>query len=381
MLADKLISLGVLVSGVAHEINNPNNFIMLNAPTLKKAWESIEPIIEKYYRENGDFIMGGLEYSEMRDEIPGLLSGIMEGSRRIEGIVKDLKDYSRHDSIGRTQLVDVNKAIESSVRLLDHMLRKSSNHFSVEFGENLPSINGNVQKLEQVVINLIQNACQALTNNGQCISVKSSYHKKKNGIVIEVRDEGVGIPTEELPRIMEPFFSTKQGYGGTGLGLSVCSDIIKEHQGKIDVESREGAGSTFRVFLPVTKKAKQTRILVVDDDDILREGITNVLKTNKNYRVEEASNGAEAFLLIGHRRPDLIVLDIHMPDMDGVEVCRLLKEMEELSDIKVVVITGFPDSPKGRKVVELGFTNILPKPFTIPDLTGMVKIVLEEVPL
>jgi signal transduction histidine kinase/CheY-like chemotaxis protein/GAF domain-containing protein len=378
MLADKLISLGVLVSSVAHEINNPNNFIMLNAPILNDVWGSITPILERYYRDNGEFIMGGLEYTEMRDEIPGLLSGIVEGARRIERIVKDLKDYSRHDSVGGTQLVDVNKVIEGAIRLLNHMIRKSSNHFSVEFGDDLPLINGNVQRLEQVVINLIQNACQALTDNNQRISVKSSYNKKENGIVIEVSDEGMGIPPDVIPHITEPFFSTKQGDGGTGLGLSVCSDIIKELRGKIDVESREGTGSTFTVFVPLMKKEKRARILVVDDDETLREGIAKVLETNENYLVRKASNGAEAFLSIGHRRPDLIILDIHMPDMDGVEVCRLLKEREELSKIKVIVITGFPDSPKGKKIVGLGFTNILPKPFTIPDLTGMVRSILDD---
>jgi CheY-like chemotaxis protein len=248
----------------------------------------------------------------------------------------------------------------------------------VEFGDNLPLINGNVQRLEQVIINLIQNACQALTNNGQSISVKSSYHKKKNGIIIEVKDEGMGIPPDAIPRIMEPFFSTKQGNGGTGLGLSVCSDIIKELRGKIDVESREGEGSVFTVFLPMMTKEKRSRILVVDDDDTLREGIAQVLDANENYLVQKASNGAEAFLSIGHHPPDLIILDIHMPDMDGVEVCRLLRERKELSQIKVVVITGFPDSPKGKKIVDLGFTDILPKPFTIPDLTGMVQSVLED---
>jgi len=381
ILADKLISLGTLVSGVAHEINNPNNFIMLNAPIVMDAWKSIEPIIENYYKENGDFVMGGLTYSEMRSELPGLLSGILEGSRRIERIVRDLKSYARHDTVGEHQLVDVNKVIESSVRILNSIIRKASDHFSADYGENLPLINGDAQKLEQVMINLIQNACQALTNKEQHISIQSSYNKEEDGIVIEVRDEGVGISAETIPSIMDPFFTTKRSYGGTGLGLAVCSKIVMEHQGKIDIKSREGAGSTFSVFLPVIKKRKRARILVVDDDDFMRESMVNMLQSSEHYQVQKASNGAEAFLLMGHQLPELLILDIHMPDMDGLEVCRLLKEREELAEVRVVVVTGFPDSDKVKKVLKLGFTTLIPKPFTMTDFMGTVEKVLEGGPV
>ena len=379
ILADKLISLGVLVSGVAHEINNPNNFIMLNAPIVIDAWKSIQPIIENYYHENGDFVMGGLNYSEMRVELPGLLSGIVEGSRRIKRIVQDLKAYARHDNAGTTQNVDIKNVIEGSVRLLNNLIRKSTEHFSVEVDENLPLILGNAQKVEQVVINLIQNACQGLTKKEQRVSVKSWYHKEKNGVVIEVTDEGVGIPEETMPHIMDPFFTTKRGYGGTGLGLSVCSTIVKTHQGTIDVVSREGKGSVFRVFLPVHAKREPLRILVVDDDDILRKSMVGILESNEDYLVQEASNGAVAFLLMGHHLPDLLILDIHMPDMDGVEVCRLLKEREELSKIEVIVVTGLADSPRGKKIADMGFKNIIRKPFKPMNFLDTVRTTLEPV--
>jgi len=103
---DKMISLGVLASGIAHEINNPNNFIMLNTPLLRDSWEDALPILDDYYRENGDFRMGGLFYSEIRDEIPQLLSGIEEGSRRIQRIVADLRDYARLDTARVIRPVD-----------------------------------------------------------------------------------------------------------------------------------------------------------------------------------------------------------------------------------------------------------------------------------
>ncbi|MEW6586996.1 MAG: ATP-binding protein [Nitrospirota bacterium] len=378
ILANKLISLGVLVSGVAHEINNPNNLIMLNTPILMDAWKSIEPIIENYYKENGDFVMGGLNYSEMRVELPGLISGIVEGSRRIKRIVEDLKAYARHDDTGPTQNVDVKNAIESSIRLVDNLIRKSTDNFSIECGENLPLIRGNIQRIEQVVINLIQNACQAVTKKEQRISVTCLYDEKKNGVFIEVADEGIGIPEEAMPHIMDPFFTTKRGYGGTGLGLSVCSNIVKAHHGTIEVRSREGKGSVFRVFLPVSAKREPVRILVVDDDEILRKSMVGILEANEDYLVQEASNGAEAFLLMGHRLPDLLILDILMPDMDGVEVCRLLKEREELSKIKVIVVTGLPDSPKGKRVAGMGFKNIMSKPFKPMNFISTVTTTLED---
>ena len=259
--ADKMISLGVLVSGVAHEINNPNNFIMLNTPLLLEAWESIVPILEKYYDENGDFSVGGLPYSEMRDDVHGLFSGIEEGSKRINRIVQDLKDFSRQDTSEMNQFVNVNEVIERAITLVSNLIKKSTNKFSVEYGKNLPFITGNIQKLEQVMINLIQNACQALPDRGKGILVTSSYDEKTSGISIKVRDEGTGIPDDVLPRIMDPFFTTKRNYGGTGLGLSVSANIIKEHGGKIAVETQRDKETTFTVSLPATRTQEQAKIL------------------------------------------------------------------------------------------------------------------------
>ncbi len=374
--ADKMISLGVLVSGVAHEINNPNNFIMLNTPLLSDAWDSIAPILEDYYEKNGDFNLGRLPYSEMRDEIPKLLNGIKKGSKRIKRIVQDLKDYSRHDIGEINQTVNVNELIESAISLVGNMIKKSTNKFSVEYGKDLPVIRGGKHKLEQVIINLIQNACQALPDKSKGLFVKSLFDDKNGSIVIEVRDEGIGMAEEVQPRIMDPFYTTKRSNGGTGLGLSVSANIIKEHGGKIEVKSQRGEESIFTIFLPTKKTEKPIKILVVDDDSSVRDVITTALRKKRYCLVQEASSGVEACVKLGSDYPNILILDIQMPDMDGVEICRLIKAKPELSGIKVIVITGFPDSTKAKEIADMGFKNILPKPFNITDLLGTVEMVL-----
>ncbi len=251
MQASKMVALGTLVSGVAHEINNPNNFIMLNAPLLLEAWENSKPILEEYYEKNGDFIIGGMNYTEMRENIPTLFSGILDGSKRIKQIIEDLRTFARRDTSDMTQSVDMNAVLKSAVALLSNMIMKSTNRFSVEYGTHLPLLRGNFQRLEQVIINLIQNSCQALRAVQKGISVSTFYDEKTRGIIVRVEDEGVGIPPEILPHITDSFFTTKPESGGTGLGLSISSRIVKEHGGTLTFTSEVRKGTRAEVFLPV----------------------------------------------------------------------------------------------------------------------------------
>ena len=251
MQASKMVALGTLVSAVAHEINNPNNFIMLNSPILKKAWENAMPILEKYFKENGDFILGGMRYTEIRENIPALLSGITEGSKRIKRIVDDLKNYVRDDTADLTQEVDINAVLKSAVSLLGNMIKNVTHNFSVAYGKNLPLLRGNFQQLEQVMINLIQNSCQALPDVDRGIFISTRNKKEKSRIVITIRDEGTGIPPETLLHIIDPFFTTKQDAGGIGLGLSISSRIVEEHGGSINFISETGMGTTATITLPV----------------------------------------------------------------------------------------------------------------------------------
>jgi PAS domain S-box-containing protein len=251
MQASKMVALGTLVSSMAHEINNPNNFIMLNTPLLLEAWESTKPILEEYYEKNGDFIIGGMRYTEMRENIPVLFSGIVDGSKRIKQIVEDLRNFARRETSDMTQSVDVNAVLKSAATLLSKMIMKSTNHFLVEYGNPLPLLKGNFQRLEQVIINLIQNACQALRDTRKSILVVTSYDEKKQGIIIRVEDEGVGIPPEILPHITDSFFTTKHESGGIGLGLSISSRIVKEHGGALTFESEVQKGTKAEIFLPL----------------------------------------------------------------------------------------------------------------------------------
>jgi PAS domain S-box-containing protein len=258
MQVSKMVALGTLVSSVAHEINNPNNFIMLNAPLLLEAWESSQPILEGYYETNGDFIMGGMKYTEMHKNIPTLFSGILDGSKRIKQIIEDLRDFVRRDTSDMSQSVDVNAVLKSAVTLLSNMIMKSTNHFSIEYGNPLPLFKGNFQRLEQVMINLVQNACQALPDNRKAIFVSTSYDEKKHGIVVNVEDEGTGIPSEILSHITEPFYTTKAHSGGLGLGLSISLKIVKEHGGTLTFTSESGKGTKAEIVLPTCQVSRTT---------------------------------------------------------------------------------------------------------------------------
>jgi len=254
--ASKMVALGTLVSGVAHEINNPNNFIRLNTPTLQEAWESALPILDEYYTENGDFIIGGIKYSEMRGKVPVLFSGIMNGSKRIMQIVEDLKNFVRKDIPEIEQSVDINAVLQSAISLISNMINKSTNQFSVEYGMDLPSIAGNSQRLEQVFVNLIQNACQAIMDPNKSILVSTSYDEEMKRIIVKIQDEGIGISSENLPQITDPFFSTKQDLGGVGLGLSISSKIVEDHNGQMIFDTKIGMGTTVEIILPVHEKTK-----------------------------------------------------------------------------------------------------------------------------
>ena len=253
MQASKMAALGVLVSGVAHEINNPNNFIMLNAPILREAWESALPVLDAYYKENGDFLMGGMMYSEMREQMPKLLSGVSQGAERIKQIVANLKSYVRGDGGDLSPAVDVNAVIRSSLSLISNVVKNATDHFTVKYEDGLPLVKGSFQRLEQVIINLIQNACQALPDKKKGLFVTTGRAGGGAGVVITIHDEGSGIRPEDLPRIREPLFTTRQDIGGIGLGLSISSKIIEEHRGSLLFVSEPGKGTTVTITLPADR--------------------------------------------------------------------------------------------------------------------------------
>ena len=251
--ADKMASLGILVSGIAHEVNNPNNFILLNIHLFSKIWKDIKPILDGYYNDNGDFVLAGMLYSKVIEKIDQSLEGIKIGSERIKTITKNLTEYAAADSGDLNEFVDVNKVIETAILITNNLIKKSTNNFQVEYGKDIPLIKGNEQQLEQVLINIISNACQSLKDNNSEIKVRSYFHRESNQVRINIADKGIGINKEDLKYIMDPFFTTKRNVGGTGLGLSVSYAIIKNHGGSLSLSSEPNFGTNVNVSLPVTK--------------------------------------------------------------------------------------------------------------------------------
>ena len=190
----------------------------------------------------------------MRENITSLFSGISDGAKRIKQIVDDLKNYVRDNTADLDQSVDINEVLKSAVSLLSNMIKKSTHQFSIEYGNHVPLLRGNFQRLEQVMINLIQNACQALPDPQKGIFISVQTSEEKSTISIKVHDEGMGIPLDKLLNITDPFFTTKHDSGGVGLGLSISSKIVEEHGGSLQFESEVGAGTTATITLPVDRK-------------------------------------------------------------------------------------------------------------------------------
>lgn len=251
--ADKMKSLGILVSGVAHEINNPNNFITLNSQTLAEIINGLMPLLEKQHDKQDDYVSGFITLAQARERIPELLAGIKDGSDRIQQTVKKLKNFARKGTPDHIDDVNINSVVKSAIEIVESLIRKSTSHLSVEYGDNLPLIRGNQQELEQVVINLITNSCQALPDNKRGIAISTLNDVKSKKVMVKVSDEGTGIPEDVFDNIMEPFVTTKRDSGGTGLGLSISFSIVQNHKGTLKFKSKVGKGTEATVTLPAMK--------------------------------------------------------------------------------------------------------------------------------
>lgn len=249
--AGKLASLGTLTSSVAHEINNPNNFIMLNLPVLEQVLRAAEPLFEQRFCSEGDFNIGKMPYSRVRERIPMIVHGVREGGMRIKQYVEELSGFARREESGHREAVDLREVVEAAARLIESQIHQATDHFTIEQPAPLPQLNGHPQRLGQVVVNLLQNACHALTDRSQRIVVTLCHEPDQEAMVLAVRDDGCGIDGETLGRIFEPFFTTRQKKSGTGLGLTVSKRIVDEHGGRLEFESEPGKGTTARMVLPV----------------------------------------------------------------------------------------------------------------------------------
>lgn len=260
MQADKLVSLGTLVAGVAHEINNPNNSIMLNSELNDDLWKSLMPLMQELIDENPNVRIKNQPLTDVIEDINNSFPVLIRNSRRIKQIVDDLKNYARKDVGNIKEDIEINLLTEAAIRLVNNLINKTTNHFSVNYATDIPIIKGNAQRLEQVIINVIQNACHALPDKNKSLCVSTSYDRQSDNVIIAITDEGIGMDNETIRRVFDPFYTTKRSTGGTGLGLSVSERIIKDHQGLLEIISEVNSGTTVKILLPVNKDIKKTPV-------------------------------------------------------------------------------------------------------------------------
>jgi len=231
----KLASLGILTAGVAHELGNPLNNISMIAQTYLELYENIS-----------------------KEDRVDYMKTVLDETKRIKHIVQNLLDFSKPKEKD-FKIADINRVIHNSNKLVQNMLHVSGIESKMDLQEDIPDVFIDEHKIQEVLVNLVTNGMQAMSPGG-IISFKTRYKKGEEYITMKIHDTGKGITPEFLTNIFDPFFSTK-GTSGTGLGLSITYGIIKQHQGKIDVESKLGVGTTFTIELPIyiSKEEKDER--------------------------------------------------------------------------------------------------------------------------
>ena len=244
--ADKMISLGTLVSGLAHEIGNPNHAIALNIPLVRGAWRDVAAALDDVAR--ADLRIARMPWSEARGEVAAMLDDIEDASERIRCLLTDLRSFSLDQDPVDHRDVSVNDIVRGAMRLLGKHIAKATKHFEMDLATAIPLITGSARRLEQVVINLVINACQALRSDQEPIRLSTGFDGQR--VFVRVRDEGRGIPPEHLASVRTPFFTTKRTEGGTGLGLPISDRIANEHGGELTFESAPDRGTTATLWLP-----------------------------------------------------------------------------------------------------------------------------------
>jgi len=226
--------------------------VLMNLPILQRGSRDLLPLLDDLRETHGEARVGGLSLNRFLDELLPLQQEVYESAQRIQRIVDDLKDFVRVDGSRLRKPVDLNDIVEAAIRLTSNTIKRSTARFRFEPEPRLPLVLADFQQIEQVIVNLIQNACQALTDPQQAVTVRLAWMPEAGVCRVQVEDEGRGIPPEARPHVFDPFFTTRREAGGTGLGLSVSMRIIRDHDGRFDFDSIPGEGTVFIVELPVT---------------------------------------------------------------------------------------------------------------------------------
>jgi signal transduction histidine kinase len=358
--SEKLASLGELVAGVAHELNNKLLPVLAYAQLLKE--------------------------QDFTDDILRYVDTIEKSATGATAVVGSLLNFARPSNSKRDP-VNLNDTMRDTLALLDYRLRTSAVKVDVRLDEYMPKTMADERQISQVFLNLVNNAFQAMEATGGELAVRSICEADR--LYFIVSDTGCGIPEENLGKIFDPFFSTK-GSGGTGLGLSVSYGLITAHGGEISVESSVGEGTTFKIQLPVitagsARKSEietgappardnKFKVLVAEDDPDCRSAVTDILRME--YDVSAVENGEEAIAHLCENRIDLVVIDCMMPGLNGFELYKwILDNQPELRE-RVVFMTGDIFVPEIKSFLETTGCPYITKPFAMDDFRRAVGAAL-----
>ena len=367
--AEKMAALGQTISGVAHELNNPLATILSWAERLSQR-------------------------TTLEDPVRRGLETILSESERAARIVRNLLTFARKRQTTRA-MVDVNQVVRETLALRAYEQRVSNIDVIDALAVGLPQVFADGHQIQQVLLNLIINAEQAmLSANGRgTIVVRTWQDAEHESVILEINDDGPGIPQDLQPKIFDPFFTTKEVGKGTGLGLTVAYAIVQEHAGRIRLESQPNAGASFFVELPVTgarlSAATATRarldrepdavagesVLVVEDEAALAVAVSDALR-DAGYTVEHAADGEQALTMLETRTFDAVVCDLKMPRLDGKALYRTLAETAPDLARHVVFVTGDVAGTEAEKFLEESGCRWLAKPFRLGDLLKTVRDVL-----
>ncbi|MCP4599524.1 MAG: response regulator [Proteobacteria bacterium] len=401
--ADRMASMGLLAAGVAHEINNPLTYILNNLENLK---EDVPRLIEamKLYSSLIDeqvddekvpqsVHMARAEFTTtMLDDLLCFVQDATVGATRVRQIVRDLSSFSRTEG-DKHELIQVNKVMESVTNMAYNEVKYRA-HLIKDYGK-VPTIIANAGKLSQVFLNLVVNAAQSIDEGAADDNeIRIRTYVKDEKLTVEISDTGKGISTENLEHLFDPFFTTRAGVGGTGLGLSICHRIIHSYEGTIEVKSELGKGSSFFIKLPMpqpeelislqpssqmdnqaTRKVISGRILIVDDEKMIRVSMGRML--SREHNVVLAESGREAMEILGKDTAfDLIICDIMMPDITGIDLYLWLqKQCPDLARW-MVFMTGGAFTPKTIEFLSSTSNLQLEKPFDPKHLKTLIHNLL-----
>jgi len=365
--ADRLAAIGQLAAGVAHEINNPAAFVALGVQQLARGLPALRTGDEAAFTH----------FEEVLQEISS-------GVQRIVATIGELKLFSRIPEGAFSTPVDVNRLIQSAVVLTRSELRGRA-HLTLDLGE-LPLLPGDHARLGQVFVNLLFNAAQAIPiGDPGKHEVRVETRGTASLVRVRISDTGVGIPPDVLPRIFDPFFSTRPEQG-VGLGLAIGHDVVRQAGGTIEVESTPGRGTIFTVELPVrdvdapealpAPLRRARRVLIVDDERALTSAMARQLAGPCD--VEVAGDGHDALARLRENDFDAVLCDLRIPGLSGPEVYEEIQRIKPELARRFVFVTGTLADPGIETFLRAAGRPVLHKPFDAAELDAIVSRVLEE---